>query len=128
MTTLSNTQNIHFSIKSSRLRCSCAGIVERSEVFFCVFCVFCIFCMQLFASVMRSRTLIFAGTDVSTIVPSLSNAIMIATFNFAWRGIAIKLSNWENYRLTDRMRARLAIGPGRRSSLRNGPQTDRPCS
>ena len=40
-------------------------------------------------------------------VSSLANSVMITTFNMAWRAIAIKLSAWENYRLTMRMRENL---------------------
>jgi len=50
---------------------------------------------------------IIGGTDVSATLVSVAKAVMISVFNMAWRAIAIKLSNWENYRLTMRMRENL---------------------
>ena len=70
-------------------------------------CIFSIFAMQLFASFMRTTTVVVGGSDISSTIASVSNALMITFFNVAWREIAILLSEWENYRLTMVMREQL---------------------
>ena len=61
-------------------------------------CCASIFFMQVFSSYMLGVEVIISGTDYSATIVSVSKAVMITVFNTAWREIAIKLSNWENYR------------------------------
>ena len=70
-------------------------------------CIASIFFMQLFTSYMATVTIILGGSNQSGTIVSVAKATMIMVFNSVWRAIAIKLSNWENYRLTDRMRENL---------------------
>ena len=68
-------------------------------------CVATMFFLQLFAAFMASRTFVWPIVDLSpytSTIVGLCNASAIATFNYLWRVIALRLVAWENYRTQPR--------------------------
>ena len=68
-------------------------------------CLACIFFMQLFSAWARANPGALGGNAGTAY--SLSNAVMITSFNIGWRTLALKLCTWENYRLQPRYREML---------------------